>query len=202
MSSAICHFAVRKTRNKRPWNVATARLAFERSTLTSEGRPAEGTTVTSFTPASSLVVSTTYYWRATAIDVTNLVASPASAVLSFTAVSQPSVASALAAQEGAVLWPGVQPPGVPGQARLGSGWGVGFVTDFNGNRFLNPVLDALRVFDLLDRGMDTQSAINWMNGNGYFTVAAYYPSVQVIGFPQEYMALIAGTWDMVVRVGA
>jgi len=166
------------------------------------GTVAEGTTVTSFTPTSSLVVSTTYYWRATAIDVTNLVASPPSAVLSFTAVSQPSVASALAAQEGAVLWPGVQPPGVPGQARLGSGWSVGFLTDFNGNRFLNPLLDALRVFDLLDRGMDPQSAINWMNGNGYFTVAAYYASVQVIGFAQEYMALIGGTWDMVVRVGA
>jgi hypothetical protein len=165
------------------------------------GTVAEGTTTTSFTPAS-LAVGTTYYWRATAIDVTNLVASQPSAVQSFTAVSQPSVASALAAQEGLVLWPGVLPPGVPGQARLGSGWGVGFVTDFAGNRFLNPVIDALRVFDLIDRGMDPQSAINWMNGNGYFTVAAYYPSVQVIGFAQEYMALIGGTWDMVVRVGA
>jgi hypothetical protein len=170
--------------------------------VTVTGTVAEGSGVTTFTPASPLLVGTTYYWRATAIDVTNLVASPPSAVLSFIAASQPSVASNIATLEGFVLWPGVQPPGTPGQAHLGSGWGVGYLNDYLGNRFLNPLLDALRVFDLIDRGMDPQSAINWMNGNGYFTGAAYYPSVQVIGFSQEYMALILGTWDMVLRSGA
>jgi hypothetical protein len=67
---------------------------------------------------------------------------------------------------------------------------------------LNPVLDALRVFDLLDRGLDPQGALDWLRANGYSNSGAYYASVLVVGFPQEYMALINGQWDMVVKLGA
>ena len=41
-----------------------------------------------------------------------------------------------------------------------------------------------------------------MHSNGYPTVAAYYPSVAVIGFQHEYMALINGRWDLILKVGA
>jgi hypothetical protein len=69
-------------------------------------------------------------------------------------------------------------------------------------RHVKPTIEQLRVFDLLDRGYDPQSALNWMNSNGYSTVAVYYSSVQVIGFPFEYMALVGGQWELVIRVGA
>jgi hypothetical protein len=164
---------------------------------------AEGSIQTTFTPASPLTLGTTYYWRATALDLTNIVAGPASPVWSFAATTAPlSPAGVLAAQEGAVLWPGVQPPGTIGHATMGTDWNVEVLTDYTGAQFLNPVLDALRVFDLLDRGMDPQSAIDWMNGHGYSTIAAYYPAVGVIGFPPEYMAFINGKWDMIIKVGA
>src|SRR5205085_11807231 len=45
LSSAICHFAVRNTRNTRCLKKVTDRLAFELSTATARGRPAEGTTI-------------------------------------------------------------------------------------------------------------------------------------------------------------
>jgi hypothetical protein len=162
-----------------------------------------GTTQTSFTPPAPLTINTTYYWRVTAVDVANVIAGPASAVQSFTA-STPllTVAGAIAAQEGIVLWPGVQPPGVPGHAQLGSGWGVEVLTDFQGIKFLNPLPEALRVFDLLDRGMSPQSAIDWMNGNGYASNAFWYAVPQVVGFTHCYMGLINGRWDMIQRVGA
>jgi hypothetical protein len=163
----------------------------------------EGPIQTTFTPTSPLTLNTTYYWRATALDLTNIIASVASPVWSITASSVPlSAAGVLAAQEGSVLWPGVQPPGTTGHATMGSDWNVEVLRDFTGASFLNPLLDALRVFDLLDRGMDPDSAIAWMNGNGYPTVAAYYPAVGVIGFPPEYMAFINGKWDMIIKVGA
>ena len=63
-------------------------------------------------------------------------------------------------------------------------------------------MEEVRVFDLLDRGFDPQGAIDWMNGNGYRTIAAWYPSVQVIGFQFEYMALVNGRWDIVLKAGA
>jgi hypothetical protein len=130
-----------------------------------------------------------------------VIAGPASAVQSFTA-STPllTVAGAIAAQEGIVLWPGVQPPGGPGHAQLGSGWGVEVLTDFQGIKFLNPLPEALRVFDLLDRGMDPQSAIDWMNGNGYPSNAFWYPVPQVVGFTHCYMALVNGKWEIVQRL--
>jgi len=50
--------------------------------------------------------------------------------------------------------------------------------------------------------MDPQSALDWLRANGYANSGAYYAAVQVVGFPQEYMALINGQWDMVLKVGA
>jgi hypothetical protein len=38
-----------------------------------------------------------------------------------------------------------------------------------------------------------------MHGNGYPTQAAYFPAIAVIGFSYEYMALINGRWDLVLR---
>ena len=161
----------------------------------------EGAGQTSFTPAA-LAPNTTFYWRATAIDQTNAVISPASAVLSFTTTTAVTTAGALAAQEGLTLWPNTQPTGTTGHAVLGNGWQVQTIPDYTGVQFLSPVLDALRVFDLLDRGMDPQSALNWLNSHGYPNTGAFYANVNVIGFPQEYMALINGRWDMVIKVGA
>jgi hypothetical protein len=173
------------------------------ATVTVSGTVPEAAGQTSFTPASVLTLNTTYYWRATAIDVVNVIASSPSAVQSFIASMQPiTAAGVIAAQEGIVLWPGVQPPGTPGHAQLGDGWQIKDLVDFMGNPFVNPVPDALRVFDLLDRGMDPQGAINWMNGNGYPNQAAWLPVPQVIAFPQEYMGLINGSWNMILRVGA
>jgi hypothetical protein len=160
-----------------------------------------GTTQSSFTPPSPLTLNTTYYWRATAVDVANVIAGPASAVQSFIA-SMPllTVAETIAAQEGIVLWSGVRPPGVPGHAQLGPGWGVGYITDVHGITFLNPLPEALRVFDLLDRGMAPQGAIDWMNGNGYPSNAFWYPGPQVVGFTHCYMAFVNGKWEIVQRL--
>jgi hypothetical protein len=172
------------------------------ATVTTSGTVPEGANQTSFTPASALTINTTYYWRVTAIDVTNVIASPPSVVQTFTASMGPiGAAGIIAAQEGIVLWGGVQPPGLPGHAQLGGGWDIKNLIDFMGHPFTNPVPDALRVFDLLDRGMDPQSAINWMNSNGYYTVAAWYPVPLVVGFPQEYMGLVNGSWNMILKVG-
>ena len=57
---------------------------------------------------------------------------------------------------------------------------------------------------LLDRGMDPQSAINWLNANGYGTAGAWYPGPNVIGFSFDYMALnpITGVWDLITKAGA
>ena len=85
---------------------------------------------------------------------------------------------------------------------MGGFWNVEFVTSFNGVRFLNPPLDQVRIFDLLDRGLDPQAAIDWMHGNGYPTQGVWYASVAAIGFPYEYMAFINGRWDIVLRSGA
>ena len=127
---------------------------------------------------------------------------PATVAQPFTYGPLPPAAVTIAAQEGVVLWPGVQPPGTNGHAVLGNNWNVQSLQSFTGVTFLSPELEQIRIFDLLDRGMDPQSAINWMQANGYSTVAAWYASVQVIGFDFEYMALINGRWDLVVKVGA
>jgi hypothetical protein len=158
---------------------------------------------TTFTPPASQAptAQTTLFWRATAIDQTNNVSSPVSAAQSFV-YAQPSPQAQLAAQAGYVLWPGTQPPGTTGHAVLGANWEVAQVVSFNGVPHTKPTLEELRVFDLIDRGMNPFDALNWMNANGYSTEAVYYPSVQVIGFPFEYMALVGGQWELVMRVGA
>ena len=67
---------------------------------------------------------------------------------------------------------------------------------------MNPPLDEVQIFDLLDRGMSPSAAIDWMHANGYATIGVWYPDVNVLAFAYEYIALIAGQWDIVLRVGA
>jgi hypothetical protein len=172
--------------------------------IVATGTVAEGGGQTSFTPNVSPLPAdqTTFYWRAVAIDPLNQVSSPASATVSFKFSNPPTKAQLVAQQEGAVLWPGAVPPGTPGNAVMGNGWGVGNVVSFNGVGFLTPTLDELQVFDCLDRGMQPQQAIDWMHGHGYATQAAWAPEVSVIAFAYQYIALINGRWDMVLRSGA
>jgi hypothetical protein len=85
---------------------------------------------------------------------------------------------------------------------LGNGWNVENLVSYTGVAFLSPELAELRIFDLIDRGLDPQSAIDWMHGNGYSTQAAYYPAIGVIAFDWEYMAFINGQWALVLRSGA
>ncbi len=166
------------------------------------GTVPEGAARTSFLPPRSEAPSgpTTLYWRALAIDQANGVSSAASAANSF-AYQNPTRQSELAAEQGLTLWPNVQPTGTNGHATLGPGWEVATVVSFDGVVHVKPTIDQLRVFDLMDRGYDPVSALNWMNANGYPSVGLYYPRDQVIGFPFEYMALVNGTWELVHRVG-
>ena len=170
------------------------------ATLVTSGTNVEGVNETGFIPTVDLPSNTTLFWRATALDVTNNISSSPSAVQTFT--TKPSAAALIAAQLGVTLWPGLQPPGNNGQATMGSFWNVEPLVSFDGVRFLNPPIEEVRIFDLLDRGFDPQGAIDWMNGNGYRTIAAWYPAVQVIGFQYEYMALVNGRWDIVLKAGA
>jgi hypothetical protein len=170
-------------------------------TILVSGSVTETPNRTSFTPqGASPSNQATLYWRATAIDQADNVTSPASSVQSFT-YGLPTRQASLAAQEGLTLWPGVQPPGTNGHAVMGSNWDVQNVVSFNGVPHVVPSLEELRVFDLLDRGLVPNGVLDWMNGNGYATTAIYVPSVQVFGFTYEYIALISGQWDMVVRSG-
>jgi hypothetical protein len=199
--------ALRVTNAIRTGPVGPITYRFEISTastfpsVVATGTNVEGVNETGFIPVADLALDTLLYWRAFAIDAVNGVTSAASAVQSFTP-HRPSQADLVAAQLGVTLWPGQQPPGTTGHAVMGSFWTVEILTSFDGVRFLNPPLDQVQIFDLLDRGMDPQSAIDWMHSHGYATIAAYYPSVQVIGFQFEYMALIRGSWDIVLKVGA
>jgi hypothetical protein len=174
------------------------------SPVTLTATVAETPNQTKFTPSTSQPMPTpqvTLYWRAIAIDTTNNVSSPASAVQSFIPTA-PSQASLVAAQLGVLLWPGAQPPGNNGQARMGPGWQVGTIRSFNGVTFVSPPIDTLQIFDLLDRGFSPDGAIAWMKNNGYSTTGVYYASVAAIGFPYQYMAFVSGAWELVTRVGA
>jgi len=156
---------------------------------------------TSLVPGTTLPTGRTLYWHVTGLDTTSGVSSASSPVPSFI-VANPTAAGLIAAQQGVVLWPAGAPTNAAGRATMGVGWEVANRADFLGNRFLSPTLDELRIFDLLDRGFDPDGAIAWLRSNGYSTVAVYYPSVAAIGFPQQYMALINGAWELVLRVGA
>jgi hypothetical protein len=176
---------------------------------------AEGVTETDFTPTADLPAAT-LFWRVTAIDSASGVTSQASTVQSFTAVKPSSAAAQIAAQLGQVLWPGAVPSGVGGQAVLGDScdgspnWKI--VTCFfppAGVSFQAPTIDALRFFDLFDRGYAPQSAIDWMNSNGYPTAAQWYPAPAkaVLGLGYFYLAarnkvVGPGTiWDIVINLG-
>ncbi len=174
------------------------------TTIALTGTVSETPGQTSFTPSSSqpAPAQTALFWRATAIDPVNVIAGVPSATQGFTYSAIPSQAALKAAQEGAVLWPGAQPPGTNGQAVLGNGWNVETLISYTGVGFLSPELQELRIFDLIDRGLDPQSAIDWMHANGYPTQAAYYPAIGVIAFDYSYMAFISGQWALVKRLGA
>jgi hypothetical protein len=170
------------------------------TTIVASGTVAEGVNETGFIPGADLPLGSLLFWRATANDASNSTSSAASSTQSFTVT--PSQAGLIAQQRGVVLWPGVQPPGNVGRARLGPGWEVKTIRDFLGQLVPSPTLEQLRVFDLLDRGLDPDSAIAWMNSNGYFTAALYYPSVLSIGFQSHYMTYLVGAWELVIRSGA
>jgi hypothetical protein len=158
---------------------------------------------TSYTPPANAAPSTNtpLWWRATAVDQTNNISSPSSAVQNIT-YGKTTRQADLAAAQGLVLWPGAQPTGTNGNAFMGPGWDLANVVSFNGVPHAKPTIEQLQIFDLLDRRMDPDSAIAWMKNNGYATTAVYYAASQTIGFPYEYMAYIGGSWELVIRVGA
>jgi hypothetical protein len=172
----------------------------------------EGVNETGYIVTSDLTPGTTYYWRATAMDATNNVSSTASPVQSFTPTR--SQAEALAAQIGITLWPGAAPIENTGHATMGEAgqYGAGWQPQTlyyapQGVFFPSPDAEMLRIFDLLDRGYDPQSAIDWMNSHGYPTAAVWYPPPDkaVIGLHYVYLAsrgkvVTNSIWDIVVRV--
>jgi hypothetical protein len=173
----------------------------------------EGAGVTSFVPGSDLPIGSTFYWRATAIDASNGVSSGPSSLQSFTtrALSQ---AELVAQQSNIELWPGVQPPGTLSHAIMGNdpmfgvGWSPQTLYYFPQNLYFQcPDAEMLRFFDLFDRGFDPESAIGWMNANGYPTAALWYPPPEkaVLGLHTVYIAargkvVTNATWDIVLRV--
>lgn len=168
----------------------------------------EGAGQTSFTPAVTPLPAdqSVLYWRAVAIDPQNAVQSPPSTTQSFKENNPPSLAAQIATQQGRALWSGAIPPGDPGHATMGNGWGVATLVSFDGAVFLSPELDELQIFDCMDRGMSPQAAIDWLHGHGYSTQAVFYPDtgsgIPVIGFPHQYIAFVNGRWDMTLRAGA
>jgi hypothetical protein len=173
--------------------------------------------LTNYTPsfATPVPAGSVLFWRATALDAVDGITGPASSTQSFT----PTAATAqglLAAQLGGTLWPGAVPPGTNGHAVLGDScdgspnWAI--TTCFSppaGVNFQAPTLEALRFFDLFDRGFDPESAIAWMNSNGYPTAAAWYPPPDkaVLGLGFFYLAARnkqlgnGSIWDIVIGLG-
>ena len=161
------------------------------SPILATGTVSEGASTTTFTPSITYTASTTYYWRVTVTDATNGVVTT-SATFSFSAIS--SIQVLLAYEEGQTLWPGAQPSGTNGHSSLGSGWDVANAVYVDGTPYVTPQIEALRVFDLLDRGMSPPDALAWMQANGYSTGGAVYydAPLYVIGFHFQYMAGING----------
>jgi len=171
------------------------------------GTVAQGPGQTSFAPAPRVAPPTQpLFWRVTAIEQGTGTSSAASVVQTFTPFNTEQ--SNIAILQGLILWPGAQPPGTNGHARLGGNWNIETKTYIDGTRYLNPPLDELQVFDLIDRGLDPDSAIGWMVTHGYPTVAVWYSSVVVVGFHFQYMAgldpatdrpSMNGVWSLVDR---
>lgn len=163
----------------------------------------EGSGQTSYTPPATVAAPQegALYWRVVAIDQANAVQSQPSEVRAFNYYENTDQ-NRIAAQLYGGLWGSVRPPGTHGRARFGPGWDVATRRSFDGVTFQSPPLEVLRIYDLLDLGMNPDQAIGWMRVNGYPTVAVWYPSVAAIGFPFQYMALISGSWELVHRVGA
>jgi hypothetical protein len=67
--------------------------------------------------------------------------------------------------------------------------------------YMNPPMDQLRIFDLLDRGFEPPDAVDWMHANGYPDAGLWYPVPGVIAFQYAYMALVDGLWENIIRVG-
>jgi len=172
------------------------------STLVAEG----GNGQTSFTPTSDLPIGATIFWRVQALDSGSGITSSFSTVQNVTIAVATTPQAQLAQQQGLVLWPGIQPPGTNGRAKLGPGWDVhsavaGPGGPLSGTKFTSPRLELLQLYDLIDRGMDPGAGIGWMKSNGYSTDAVWYPEISVVGFAFEYIALIGGSWELVIRVG-
>jgi hypothetical protein len=173
----------------------------------------EGINETGYIPPTDLPVNVTLFWRATAIDTASGVSSTPSAVQSFT-IRPFSQAERIAAQLNTPLWPGTQPAGNFGHATMGDdpvygqGWQVQTLHYLPQNVFFqSPDIEMLRFFDLFDRGYDPDSAIAWMNGNGYHSEAVWYPGPEkaVLGLRYVYIAargkvVSNGIWDVVLRV--
>jgi hypothetical protein len=91
---------------------------------------------------------------------------------------------------------------------FGAGWQVQTLHYVPGNVFFqSPDVEMLRYFDLFDRGYDPDSAIAWMQANGYPTIAQWYPGPEkaVLGLRYVYIAarnkvVTNAIWDVVVRV--
>lgn len=163
----------------------------------------EGSGQTSYTPPATVAppAEGTLYWRVVAIDQANAVQSQPSNALSFNYFENTDQ-NRIAQQLYGGLWGSARPSGPRGRARFGPGWDVAVRRSFDGVTFQSPPLEVLRIYDLLDTGMNPDQAIGWMRTNGYPTVAVWYASVAAIGFPFQYMALIRGEWELVHRVGA
>jgi hypothetical protein len=206
--------ALRVTNATRQGTLGPITYRFEISTTSTfastfvTGSNTEGINETGFIPTTDLPSTVTLFWRATAIDAASGTTSAPSAVQSFTASQPPSQASIIAAQLGVVLWPGNQPPGTNGQAVLGDNWDLQTLHHLPTNTFFqSPTLEMVRFFDLFDRGIDPDSAIAWMNANGYPTAAQWYPPPEkaVLGLKFVYLAtrnkvVSRGTWDLVLKM--
>ena len=199
--------ALKVTNSSRQGPAGTVSYRFEIATsdsfnsIVASGTQIEGASETRFVIPNDLPINTTLFWRAIAVDSATGSTSQPSAARSFT-TNPPSVASQIAAQLGVELWPGNEPTGANGKAVLGLHWEVRNLVSFDGIPFTSPPIEAVRLFDLMDRGMEPDPAIRWMQQNGYPSTAQWYPSVAVIGIPHVYLAYVHGTWELVVRVGA
>jgi hypothetical protein len=161
------------------------------TTLIESGTVPEGVGTTSYTTATTLLATTQYFWRVRVLDVGSGIASSFSSGSTFTT-----------GNVNAELWPNIVPPGTNGKAILGDNWQTQVVVSWTGVVFTSPTLEMRRIFDIIDKGFAPQAGIDWMHQNGYPTTAAYFSSIQVIGFEHMYMALINGRWDLIRRVGA